>query len=214
MAATGAGRPSRGRPPRIRLEDVVDAACRLGLEGLTVVAVANQLGVRDSAIYRYVDSREELLHLVADRALDDFDADFDPTADLEELLVEFGQRIRHFLAKYQGMADYCTRFGERPPVRRLAERVYEAVVDRELHPVEAVVAVDAVSSYVFAHAQASPIGIRADPVPVDPAELSPIHAEGRAVADALDPDEYFGWLLGVLVSGLVVGVRADDAPWR
>lgn len=56
----------RGRPPRIRREDVVDAAVAIGLTKLTFKAVADKLDVSTTALYHYVSDREELLDLVAE----------------------------------------------------------------------------------------------------------------------------------------------------
>jgi AcrR family transcriptional regulator len=67
---------SRGRPPRIHLDDVVGAATRLieaeGTASLTMRGVAEACGVTTMALYRHVQTREELIELVATRAMDEF----------------------------------------------------------------------------------------------------------------------------------------------
>lgn len=55
----------RGRPPQITRQQVADAAARLGPAGLTVQAVADELGVTRAAIYHYVDDVDELRRLAA-----------------------------------------------------------------------------------------------------------------------------------------------------
>jgi AcrR family transcriptional regulator len=50
-----------GRPPRYTLDDVLDAAERLPYDRLTMTALAQELGLVTSALYRYVRDREDLL---------------------------------------------------------------------------------------------------------------------------------------------------------
>jgi AcrR family transcriptional regulator len=63
-----------GRPPIIRVQDVVNSAtalaARVGLAGLTMGQVANELGVTTTALYHYVPSKQALVDLVVDAALD------------------------------------------------------------------------------------------------------------------------------------------------
>lgn len=58
-----------GRPRRLTLKAVIEAASELGLEHLSMSAVALRLGVGIATLYTYVKSLEELQRLVAvDRA--------------------------------------------------------------------------------------------------------------------------------------------------
>src|SRR5438132_6287412 len=56
-----------GRPRRLTLRAVVDAATEIGLENLSMNAVAARLGVAVATIYTYVDGRDDLMRLVANR---------------------------------------------------------------------------------------------------------------------------------------------------
>lgn len=58
---------SRGRPPRYTLDDVLDAAERLPFERLTMTALAQELGLVTSALYRYVRDRSDLLTRLRER---------------------------------------------------------------------------------------------------------------------------------------------------
>lgn len=62
----------RGRPASLRLADVVAAGLAVadhdGLQAVTMAAVARRLGVTGMALYRYVDSKEQLLVLLQDVA--------------------------------------------------------------------------------------------------------------------------------------------------
>jgi AcrR family transcriptional regulator len=53
-----------GRPRVLTTEKVVEAADRLGLDALTMTAVAESLGVSAGALYQYVADRDELARLV------------------------------------------------------------------------------------------------------------------------------------------------------
>jgi AcrR family transcriptional regulator len=62
------GQGKRGPRPGLSADAIVDAAIRLadaeGLEGVSMARVAAELGFTTMSLYRYVDSKEELLQLM------------------------------------------------------------------------------------------------------------------------------------------------------
>ncbi len=66
--------PRRGPKPALSVEQVVRAAVDLadaeGLAGVSMARVAESLGYSSMALYRYVESKEELLVLMSDAAAD------------------------------------------------------------------------------------------------------------------------------------------------
>lgn len=64
-------RPSHGRPPSLTLEQIVEKAIEVadagGVEAIAMRNIAEQLGVRAMALYRYVPGKTELLNLMLDR---------------------------------------------------------------------------------------------------------------------------------------------------
>src|SRR4051812_40854192 len=60
--------PQVGRPPRINRQMIAEAAHEIGLEQLTLKAVADHLDVSIAALYHYIDGKEDLLRLAADHA--------------------------------------------------------------------------------------------------------------------------------------------------
>lgn len=56
-----------GRPRTISLEQVIEAACEIGLERLDMTTLAGKLGVGVATLYGYVENRDHLLRLVAVR---------------------------------------------------------------------------------------------------------------------------------------------------
>ncbi|MCP1471669.1 AcrR family transcriptional regulator [Sphingobium sp. OAS761] len=68
----GTGSPRRaGRPRRLTTNQVIEAAIALGLDDLTMAALAKSLGVRVAVLYNYVKNREELISLAARHAMAD-----------------------------------------------------------------------------------------------------------------------------------------------
>lgn len=51
----------RGRPRRLQLDQVLEAALAIGLNKLTMAAVAERLGVGKAVLYGYVQNRDELI---------------------------------------------------------------------------------------------------------------------------------------------------------
>ena len=65
-----AARPGRiGRPPRIDRTAIAEAVLELGLDGISMKAVADHLGVSVAGLYHHVANRHELLVLAAERSL-------------------------------------------------------------------------------------------------------------------------------------------------
>ncbi len=59
-------RPRVGRPPRISRQMIAEAAHDVGLEGLTLKAVADQLDVSIAALYHHVTSKDDLMRVAAE----------------------------------------------------------------------------------------------------------------------------------------------------
>lgn len=57
---------SRGRPPKLSKENILNAAREMDLRGLSVVKLAQSLDVSDAAIYYYFESRAALVRAVVD----------------------------------------------------------------------------------------------------------------------------------------------------
>ncbi|QFG20765.1 TetR/AcrR family transcriptional regulator [Actinomadura sp. WMMB 499] len=74
-------RPPRGRPPTLTLEAIVAAAVETadelarteGLEALTMRSIATRLGVGTMSLYRYVPGKGELLDLMLDHVIGEYE---------------------------------------------------------------------------------------------------------------------------------------------
>lgn len=67
MAPSPKGKRAVGRPRRLTLDAIVDAACKVGIERLELAVVAQELNTGVATLYGYIRSRDHLLELVADR---------------------------------------------------------------------------------------------------------------------------------------------------
>lgn len=69
--------PSRGRPPSLTVDQIVETAIEVadadGVDAISMRNIAERLGVRAMALYRYVPGKTELLNLMLDHvhAVDD-----------------------------------------------------------------------------------------------------------------------------------------------
>lgn len=95
-----------GRPPLIALDDVIRVGRDLGMQRLSINAVAAQLGVTPTALYRHVEGRWDLERLVGESLLAELELHEDPTADTEQHLLSLGLQLRDFTAEHPGLASY------------------------------------------------------------------------------------------------------------
>lgn len=93
-------------PDRTSLDEIVDAARDLleadGADGLSMRAVADRVGVRAPSLYKRVRSRDDLLRLVAESAVDELAERLDAVAtanagaDPVARLTDLGRALRRF----------------------------------------------------------------------------------------------------------------------
>lgn len=113
-----------GRPARITRQAIAEAALTLGLDGLTLSAVARHLGVDHSSLYRHVSDRQELLLLAADTAILQLEW---RTGDdgWRRLLERAAEAVWALYERYPGLAHAIRELGQTPPagVRVFSETV-------------------------------------------------------------------------------------------
>lgn len=128
---------TRGRPPRISRDQIVAAAHSLPAGGLTMQAVADQLGVSRKALHYYVGDREGLLTLIL---LDQFErelaavelpADDDWRAKLRAYAVAY----RDGLLRVGTATDFTQLRGlSTSAALGLADRLLDAMLSAGLDP--------------------------------------------------------------------------------
>lgn len=106
MAAGSQGaHPRRGRPPLLTLDRLVNAAARTDPATLTMAAVAADLGVSTSALYRWVADREALLDLVSITIVERILPDYAATAsNWRQWLNTWAENVRREFGAVPGFA--------------------------------------------------------------------------------------------------------------
>ncbi|HEX4305200.1 MAG TPA: TetR/AcrR family transcriptional regulator C-terminal domain-containing protein [Solirubrobacterales bacterium] len=100
-------RSGRGPAPSLRRADIAAAAVRLadadGIEAVSMRALAGTLGVGATSLYRYVESKEEVIDLMVDHAFG-IDFHFEPSDDPRANLARFARAMRSLLLAHPWMA--------------------------------------------------------------------------------------------------------------
>lgn len=95
-----------GRPALIAVDDIVRVGRELGMRRLSVTAVAAQLGVSATALYRHVENRWALENLVGESLLAELDLVEKPDDGVEQHLLSFGLQLWQFTVEHPGLASY------------------------------------------------------------------------------------------------------------
>ncbi|MFJ1588755.1 TetR family transcriptional regulator [Kitasatospora albolonga] len=150
------GRPGRrpGRAPSLTRDAVAEAALAEGLAVFSMPGVAARLGVSHSTLYRYVDSRDDLVRAAIERAAARTGW---PPADLpwRELLTAFADAVWAACDAFPGLAEVLLTTPAAPPV--MVDRLGGygvALVRAGLSTRDAAVAVDFVGDLVLSSAVA------------------------------------------------------------
>ncbi|GAA3573226.1 hypothetical protein GCM10022222_66900 [Amycolatopsis ultiminotia] len=97
--------PRRGRPAKLSLETIVEAALPRDPDQVTMQAVATELGVAPSALYRWVRDREHLLDLVSAELARRITTPDLPTAqNWRQWLLGYARDLREGLHEVPGFA--------------------------------------------------------------------------------------------------------------
>ncbi|ORA14500.1 TetR family transcriptional regulator [Mycobacterium asiaticum] len=95
-----------GRPALIALDDVLRVGRELGMQRLSINAVAGRLGVSATALYRHVESRWALERLVGESLLAELELTDEPDENVEQHLLSFGLQLWRFTVDHPGLASY------------------------------------------------------------------------------------------------------------
>ncbi|TCO59588.1 TetR/AcrR family transcriptional regulator [Actinocrispum wychmicini] len=177
-AAVDTGRPTRGRPPKITLEQIVTAAVTVAdrdqLEATTMDKVANELGVGTMSLYTHVPGKAELIDLMVDATWGELALPYgaDPRPDGWRAQVElYARQAAALHERHPWLREIST---VRPPLGPglLARQEYllSALSGTGLDPVQAAAATDAIVTFVDAaagaqaeHAHAEQLSGQSDP---------------------------------------------------
>jgi AcrR family transcriptional regulator len=146
-------RTATANEPRGR-QDIVDAAMRLigsrGLEGLTMRALALELGVTPMAMYHHVSNKEELLQLVADAVISGVEVPGNDAGPWNVRLARLAQELRAQLAAFPGVGPYVLGSDiAMPGLDRLMTQTIGMLVDEGFSERDAALAFTAVHNYLL-----------------------------------------------------------------
>lgn len=150
----GVAIPRRARLPRgtLTTDVVLDAAGRVvrdsGASGLTMTALAAELGADRTAVYRHFANKDALMTALIDRVLDDVQG-ISPDLDAGAQLRALGTHLRETLRRHQGAVVLFAEMPFTPASARLVGRAYTGLTTAGMAPDRAVDAVQAVISFVL-----------------------------------------------------------------
>lgn len=164
------------RPAKLSRERIVDTALELvdrdGMQGLTMRALARELGVDPMALYRHVRDKDALLGAMCDHLLAGLPA-LDAAEPWEPQVRTLAERLREQLAARPALLPTLTSAPLTPASLLVAVDAIELLTRAGFEPAEAATAFGAVFSYVlgFAVVEAAP------PPPADREALRQAAAE-------------------------------------
>jgi AcrR family transcriptional regulator len=194
---TAAATETRGR------QEIVDAAMRLigsqGLEGLTMRALAVELGVTPMAMYHHVANKDELLQLVADAVISDVEVPSRDTGPWNVRLTLLAQELRSQLAAFPGVGPYVLGSDVvMPGLDRLMTDTIGMLIEEGFSERDAALAFTALHNYLLGRltVEASLRGARLTRLKARRA------GQPQPPGGDLPADEYFEYGLSHLIDGL------------
>ena len=212
-----------GRKRRFERDDVVQAAAgiaeEVGLEAVTMRGVAERLGVSMPALYKHVQSRDELLGLLGVSMLEDLDL---PDGDLQwtEWLTLFARRLRGHLLIDPPLAGVAYVAAHGVMSVRVLERGVGVLASAGFRPFDALMVVGRLAQFTvarvyFEHLVAVEVAQGRTQLSVIRSQLHEIGLENLPYMNRLyeqtesvpddwtpDLDAEFEWQLAALIAGV------------
>jgi AcrR family transcriptional regulator len=187
-----------GRPARLSLDAILDAAVELGITTFTTAGLARRLHVSEGALYRHVGGTAQIVALACSRLLATLDTAAPDAPDWPAYLEVVCARLRALALRHPGFGGYVLA-GE-------YDEQALAVFDAILHEVRArEPGLDRDTAYLLgSQAFACTIGFVGSgfvgAVPGEPTER--------------DLDEQFGWMIRSLLRGMAAQLAEGVTPPR
>jgi AcrR family transcriptional regulator len=170
------------RPRSLTTRAIAEAALavleRRGLEGLSMRAVAGELGVGTMSLYRYVRSREELEGLVVERVLATIDLDdLGPDVPWAERVATMCERVRDAVGAHPATVPLLLVGRHRIQASlRWGEAMLGALADGGITGADRVIAFRTLLAFVLGAAQVEHLG--------------PLSGEGTVALSRLPTDRF------------------------
>jgi AcrR family transcriptional regulator len=133
-------------------QEIIDTALviaeRVGVAGVTMRLLADELGVSVATAYYHVKDKAELLRLMGDATLADVPC---PPRDApwDRRLLALSEDVRRTTARYRGLFPGAPGITEGPEVARLSECTLEMLRDAGVPEGELEAALGAVATYIW-----------------------------------------------------------------
>lgn len=138
-----------GRPQKVDLEKIIQAALELGVGNLSMRKVADKLGVSSAALYRYVDSSEALLNACMNAFCQQIEPP-DTDLDLKDYLLELGFSLRRALLSMPGISAYGIKFGPTTPASfKMIDGFLGVLIRHGFEPIQAWSAFSLIGNFAF-----------------------------------------------------------------
>jgi len=196
-------------------EEIVAAAMRIigdrGLDGLTMRALAVELGVTPMALYHHVPNKEGLLQLVADAVIEEVEVPGAASGPWNVRLAQLARELRARLAKFPGIGPYVLGSDiPMPGLDRLMTATIEMLEREGFTEREAALAFTAVHNYLLGRltVEATLRGPRFEQLKARRAGWP------QPPGGDLPADEYFDYGLRTLIAGVTPAAssREERAP--
>ncbi|WP_322760053.1 TetR/AcrR family transcriptional regulator [Frankia sp. Cr2] len=118
----------------------LDVTREFGIDAVSMRVVADRLGVTPMALYRWVDTKDLLIKLVADEVVGQValpDPGRDPQRDWRAMIMEAMTDYRRVAARYPGVATLLLHGGFLPKARRLVAAQLDVLERAGLTPEQA-----------------------------------------------------------------------------
>ena len=135
-----------GRPARIDRTAIAEAVLDIGLDGISMKAVADHLGVSVAGLYHHVGNRRELLVLAAEQSLSRVAAPEDTGQHWDEWLREWARHVyRSFVEEPEILVQFMSGGLRWDAMADVVDSVIRVLGRTGFGPTEAVTAFDTVA---------------------------------------------------------------------
>ncbi len=135
-----------GRPARIDRTAIAKAVLDLGLDGISMKAVADHLGVSVAGLYHHVANRRELLVLAAEQSLSGVAAPEDTGQHWDEWLREWARHVcRSFVEEPEILVQFMNGGLRWDAMGDVVDSVIKVLGRAGFDPIEALTAFDTVA---------------------------------------------------------------------
>jgi len=199
------------RPRSLTSEQIAAAALavldRDGLGGLSMRAVAHQLGVSTMGLYRYVHDRDEIEGLIVELVLGAVDPTPPTEGTWQERTTAMVDRVRVAVGAHPAVVPLTmTHRHNSPAILRWSETVVSILAEPVADPRQRVIALRGLLSYLIGAIQLEHLGPLSGPGTVaiaglDPATFPNMRDTGRE-ARQVGPDDEFHGGLTLLLKGM------------